>query len=131
MEYLTFVWSFLQAVDFGSPVFYVIGWVLLTLYTLWFFYLAVMNLKRAKDAGTMTPVAKFLAYGIVLPGAILDVVVNVLATIPFWDIPKEWTLSQRLSRYYVEGSDNWRSKAAEYIARNFLNTFDPSGQHID
>ena len=47
-------------------------------YTLWLFFLAVMALKRAKDAGTISPVALALGYPILLAGLAIDLAVNVL-----------------------------------------------------
>lgn len=102
------------------------------MYALWLFYLAIMNLKRAKDAGTMTKAALVFALPIAIVGYILDVVVNVtIGTVLFLDLPREVTLSSRMSRLYEPGSTAWRSRLAEWFARNLLNTYDPSGQHID
>lgn len=102
------------------------------IYVLWLFYLAIMNLKRAKDAGTMTPVARVLGYGIAVPGLILDVIVNVtVGTVLFLDAPhlSRLTLSARMSWYY-NNDTGWRRDLSEWFARSLLNTYDPSGEHI-
>lgn len=106
----------------------------LAVYALWLFYLAIMNLKRAKDAGTMTKAALILALPIGIVGYVLDIAVNVIiGTLLFLDLPKlrHLTLSARLSDYYEADSTHWRSRLAGWLARNLLNTYDPSGQHID
>lgn len=109
-------------------------YALAAIYGLWFFYLAIMNLKRAKDAGRMTPFAKVFAYGIAVPGFILDIAVNVtIGTLLFLEPPhyKRLTLSARMSHHYEAGSTAWRSRLAHWFARNLLDPYDPSGQHID
>jgi hypothetical protein len=93
-----------------------------------------MNLKRAKDNGTMTPVAEKLGYSIAIPGYILDILVNIfIGSILFLEFPhyKRLTLSARMDYLYVPGSTSWRSRLADWFARNLLNTYDPSGEHID
>lgn len=115
-------------------ILYILLGAVSAMYILWVFYLAVMNLKRARDNDTMTPFAKFLGYGIVVPGVILDALVNItIGSIIFLEFPhyKRLLLTARLSYHYEPGSDNWRSKLAEWFARNLLNTYDPSGKHVD
>jgi len=110
------------------------AYALAAIYGLWFFYLAIMNLKRAKDAGTMTPFAKVFAYGIAVPGFLLDIAVNVvIGTVLFLELPhyKRLTLSARMSYHYVPRSTAWRSRLAHWFARNLLDPYDPSGKHID
>lgn len=116
---------------------YVIEVVLLALasvYALWFFYLAIMNLKRGMVAGRLTPVAKVFGYGIAVPGFLLDIAVNVtIGTLLFLELPhyQRLTLSARMSHHYQSGSTAWRSKLAHWFAVNLLDPYDPSGQHID
>ena len=101
------------------------------LYALWLFYLAVMNLKRAKDAGTLPRAALWAGYPILFAGLLLDLLVNVFfASLVFWDWPQELTLTARLKRYVRADPQSWRAKAAQWFALHFLDTFDPSGRHI-
>lgn len=101
------------------------------LYALWLFYLAVMNLKRAKDAGTLPRAALWAGYPILFAGLLLDLLVNlIVATVVFFDWPKELTVTARLKRYVRTMPDSWRAKAAQWFAVHFLDTFDPSGRHI-
>jgi hypothetical protein len=86
------------------------GFALAVLYGLWLFYLAVMNLKRAKDAGTLTRVALFFGWPLLLAGLVLDLIANVLvATLIFADMPAELTVTARLKRYVREQPGSWRA----------------------
>ena len=89
-----------------------------SLYVLWVFYLAVMNLKRARDAGTLTKPA-------------LVLVNVVVAAVLFREPPhyQRLTLSARLG-YPLRYSSNWRYKLSLWIVRNLLDSFDPSGKHV-
>lgn len=110
-----------------------IAWYTLTtfgsLYALWVFYLAVMNLARAKDAGTLSKTATILGYPVLLTGLTIDLVCNVLLTIPFFDLPRETTVTYRLKRY-AAGPEGWRKRFTLWFAAHMLDVFDPQGKHI-
>lgn len=97
-------------------------------YVLWIFYLAVMSLFRANEAGTLTKVTKIFGYPILIVGTIIDFLVNLLCTFFFFDFPKERMLTKRLDRYLTKGT-GWRYNLALWICNNLLNMFDPSGTH--
>jgi hypothetical protein len=60
---------------------------------------------------------------------IVDFLVNLLASIPFKDLPRELTLSTRLKRYH-QATDSPKSTAvAGFICDKWLDPFDPSGDH--
>ena len=102
----------------------------LSIYSLWLFFLAVMNLKRAKDAGSISKIALYLGYPILFVGYFIDFVTNVFVlTIFLFDLPKELTVTARLKRYKAEGS-GWRYNFSAWFATNLLDTFDPSGKHV-
>lgn len=107
-------------------------WLLLGLLlfypVIWLFYLAVMGLLGARAKGTLTTPARVIGYGILGLGKFLDFLGNLLATFLFFDLPREWLLSGRLSRYTKAGG--WRQGVAVYLAVNFLDPYDPSGKHI-
>lgn len=104
-------------------------YVLIAIHALWVHYVAIMNLDRARKAGKMTAVTWFLSAPILVIGLILDVVVHaVIGTLVFWDLPREWTLSQRLTRYFH--GNGWRQKVAAWIGVVLLNPFDPEWDHI-
>lgn len=97
-------------------------------YALWIFYLAVMNLKRAKDAGLLTNTAKALGYPILIVGYILDCFVNfTVMTVLLLEIPQETTVTARLSRH--NQGTGWRKSIAAW-AEPLLDPYDPSGNHI-
>lgn len=92
-------------------------------YTLWVLFLAVMALKHAWDSLPM--IVKVLAAPAVLVAYLLDVGLNLLATIPFADSPEEWTFSRRMGRY--KRSASWRTPVAGWLCANLLDPFDIGG----
>jgi len=109
----------------------VVLWPIASLYALWLFYLAVMNLKRAKDAGTISKVALWCGYPILFVGLALDLFVNVfVATVVFIDFPSELTVTARLKRYARDEPGTWRAVASQWFATYLLDVFDPSGKHV-
>ncbi len=102
----------------------------LSIYVLWLFFLAVMNLQRARDAGTLTRAAYCLGLPILYLGLLIDFLVNVVVlTFLFLELPREWLVTARLTRY-ARSSAGWRRTMALWFAANLLDTFDPSGRHI-
>lgn len=105
-------------------------YAVLGLYVLWVFYLAVTNLMRASKAGALSTTAKVLGAPVLLVGWLLDVVINVaVASFVFAELPREVTLSQRLSR--LVRTEGWRKTLAVWLAKTLLNPFDHTGSHID
>lgn len=98
-------------------------------YMLWHHYLAVMCLKRAREAGTLTKPAYYIGLPMLYVGIFTDFLVNMLLTIPFFDLPREWLVTGRLTRY-AQGADGYRKNCALWFADNLLDPFDPSGAHI-
>lgn len=99
-------------------------------YILWLFYLAAMNLKRAKDNNTISNPALYLGYPAVILAYLLDVAFNwVFGTVMFLELPREGVLTHRLKRHYKK--DNWRGRLARYICSNLLDAFDPSSKHCE
>ena len=109
-----------------------VGGAAVGVYVLWMFFLAVMALMRAHEAGTLSKVALYLGMPIVAVGVLIDFVVNVVVLTPLMlDVPAEWTVSQRLARIKAEEPTSWRGKMASWICTNLLDTFDPTGEHCD
>lgn len=102
--------------------------LMLWVYVLWVLYLAVQSLivnrpKLAPWVVNMGLVAYFVAL-------VLDTLLNwVLLTVLFYEFPREWTVSSRLSRHHRDGS-GWRQKFSGWVGRYLLDPFDPSGRHI-
>jgi len=98
-------------------------------YATWLFYLAVMNLKRAKDAGTLSTTALVMGYPLLLIGLALDCLLNLtVMTVLLLELPKELLVTARLKRHAPE--QTWRGSVARWLAKHLLDTFDPSGKHI-
>jgi hypothetical protein len=90
---------------------------------LFVFYLAIMNLKNARDDGKITKIV----YGVALPietiGYLIDFYFNVVPfSIIFLEPPQEWVVTARLQRH-VSHSTGWRNKVALWFANNLLNPF--------
>lgn len=103
---------------------------LLSLYALWVFYLAVMNLKRARDTGRLTKTAERLGFPVLLLGYLLDFIGNMIpATLVFMELPREGLVTSRVQRHY-DGPPTWRRSVAVWFAENLLDPFDPKGYHI-
>jgi hypothetical protein len=100
----------------------------LAFYILWFFYLAIMNLKRAKESGKLNKTATYLGAPLLVIGYILDFLVNIFLTIPFLELPHEFTVTARLKRHVCH-SIGWRKSLACFFIP-LLDPFDPSGKHI-
>lgn len=99
-------------------------------YALWVFYLAVMNLKRVKDAGKLGKVALAFGTPVLIVGLVLDLLVNVLVmSIIMLELPQETTVTARLKRHKRE-STGWRLKVTNWFASELLDQFDPSGVHV-
>jgi len=98
-------------------------------YLLWVLYLAVMNLKRVKDAGLLSPLALTLGYPVFIFGYLLDILINIFVmTFVLLEMPKEFTVTARLKRHKNQ-STGWRLSVAKWF-EPLLDPFDPSGDHI-
>lgn len=106
------------------PLFAVLG-----IWLLWVFYLAVMNLKRAKDAGTLSKTAHAMGLPVLAVGLLLDLVINVLViSVVLFEIPREATVTARLKRHH-KTSTGWRLAVVKWF-KAILDPFDPSGDHV-
>lgn len=99
------------------------------LYVLWLYYLAVMNLKRANDAQPLTGALKFFAMLVLVPGYVLDFVLNVTVfAVILFDFPRGLLVTGTLT-YHVKNSSGYRHKVATWFCSTLLDRFDPSGCH--
>lgn len=102
--------------------------MLTPLYGVWLFYLVVMTLKRAKEAGTLSLPALIMGMPLVWIGVALDAITNItVCTVIFLELPQETLITSRLQRLILE--EGWRSNLAGFICADLLNAFDPSGNH--
>lgn len=99
---------------------------------LYIYYLAVMNVARAKEDGLIKPGTRqsLMLTFIVLPGVIMDWLTNMVpASILFLELPgaPHELVTGRLQRHC--GKDTWRGKLATFICHHMLDHFDPRGRH--
>jgi hypothetical protein len=121
---------------------------------LWVFYLAVMHLQEARDAGRIKPESLSLAKVVLYIGLFIDCAYNMTwATLIYLDPPREFLVTQRLKRYKYgyntyrlmrdeEGRirlfrvfvmstvTGWRLQLTEWFALVLLDWADPSGKHV-
>jgi hypothetical protein len=125
-QYATAYWQFALG---GYIVFAVFGHI-----ALWILYLAVMNLKRARDTypnALDNPVIRVLGTATLIVGYVLDFLLNVFVhTVLCLELPKETTISARLKRYNEDVNEwAWRRAVAKWF-EPLLDPFDPAGNHI-
>lgn len=102
---------------------------MLPLYVLWFFYLGVMNLKRAYDAKTLTSTAYALGLPALGFGYFYDALMNItVMTVLFLELPREWTVTARVSRHQRAGN-GYRYRISHWMCKHLLDPFDSSGCH--
>lgn len=98
-------------------------------YAMWVLYLAIMNLKRAKDAGTISVTALCLGYPLLVVGLLLDVLGNLtLFSLITLDFPREFLMTTHMNRL-IATDTGWRREISVWICHNLLDEFDPSGCH--
>ena len=101
---------------------------LLCVYLLWVHYVAVMRLMQVRDAGQLTTAMKAVGYPALVVGLLLDLIVNTfVATLIFAELPREFTVSARLTRH--SESTGWRQRVAIAIRSALLDNIDPNGVH--
>ena len=107
----------------------VAAWTLGGMYSLWVFYLAVMNLARAKRNGLLNKTALVLGTPLLMVGYLVDFLMNVtVMTVVLLEWPQETTVTARLKRHNKE-STGWRLAIVKWF-EPILDPYDPSGDHI-
>lgn len=98
-------------------------YALVMLYALWVLYLLVMGLYRAWLLKKLSPVTMLLGLPFLVLGGLLDVVVNLMVSVVLLELPKEFLLTQRLTRH-LKG-EGWRKELARWVCEHLLDPFDP------
>ena len=110
----------------------ILGWFVLifisSFYVLWILFLAIMNLKRVRDADQLPKQALILGTPVLFLGLAVDLFCNILLTVVLFEMPRESTVTARLKRHNkaTGGYRKWVASIFEPI----LDPFDPSGDHI-
>jgi hypothetical protein len=101
------------------------------LFFTWTWYLALTQLKRARDDGTLSrisPVVKAAAYLLLALFLILDAAFNLVACFVFFrTYPRDILFTASCERYLAEVST--RGATARWLCSNMLDPFDLSGKH--
>ena len=98
-------------------------------YLLWVHYVAVMRLLMVLKEGNLTKTATVFGYLAVAVGLVLDVLFHVVVgSIVCWELPREYTLSARLTRLSRQGY-GWRARWALAIRIALLDFIDSKGVH--
>lgn len=106
-----------------------LGLALGVTYALFVLYCAVMNIKRVRDMGKLTPIGYAFGYPTLLIGYALDVLCNVFVmSLVFLELPKETTVTARFKRHNRE-STGWRKRIVLFF-EPLLDPLDPSGDHV-
>lgn len=100
------------------------------LYLGWFWFVAAMGFKAAKDNGTLTKNTILAAYPGVILGFLYDIIVlNTLGSIYLLDFPKLWkgefTLTAHLTR--LKDAPGLKGHKANIICKNMLDPFQLGG----
>lgn len=114
-------------------------YVLCALWVLWYLYIIVMGLYRAKLQHRLTTASLVLGAPVIVLGATLDWALNwTVATVFFREWPRAPAelVTQRLTRYLKDPSPDYNTRIRRHragiICRHLLDPFDPSTKgHCD
>lgn len=82
-----------------------------------------------RDAGLLTTPMKIFGYPVLAMGLVIDFFVNVcIGSVLFLELPREYTLSARLTR--LTKGTGWRATVALKIRTGLLDNVDPAGVHV-
>ncbi len=98
------------------------------LWSFWGVYVLTMGLYRAKLDNRLGPFTRLLGFPFIGLAWLMDVIANLtLASLIFWELPKEMFVTARLNRH-LNGT-GWRASIAGWVCTRLLDIFDPTGKH--
>jgi len=119
--------------------------ILIALALIWYYgtlttyerYAAVMAYRRARDAGKLTPEARWFAVPSAARAVVTDAAYNwcmgwwpfILMGNPAAAIPREVLFTHYLERMIRQGGT--RKRLARWMCRGLLDPLDPDGRHCD
>lgn len=107
-----------------------IALLLADLYLFFIMYVASMAMIRAHAEQKLNGVLWALCLPFVVVAWVYDMLHNVtIFAVIFWEVPKEWTVTERLKRYVT--LNTWRGSLARWTGLTILNPFDHTGNHLD
>ena len=101
---------------------------LLCVYLLWVHFVAIMHLKLMREDGLLTPAQKVLGYTALAIGLVLDLFAQILISVVFRELPREWTASGRLW-CLSNGPHGRRKRLALRLRSALLDSADTKGIH--
>ena len=112
-------------------LFWIVLFVLTTLWALWIFYIAMMNIKRIAATRSLPLRTQILVWPTMAVFEVLEFVANVIVlTVLFWDWHREIRVSDRLRRYWrCPARYGWQLHVVKFL-KPMLDPFDPAGLHI-
>jgi hypothetical protein len=94
-----------------------------------FYYLYLGAINVWENRHETSTLVLMVSAPLLLTMITVDVLMQMtLASLIFWDVPREWTVTRRLARYRDTGS-GWRKHWATEICTRALNPFDPTKKH--
>jgi hypothetical protein len=104
--------------------------LLVYLWVFWGLFVLVMGLYRVHLKKKLTGIRFALAFPWIIIGYSVDILSNIfIATIFFWELPKELLVTTRLTRWKHTEKDTRQKRMSIYICVNLLDEFDPTGSH--
>lgn len=108
----------------------ILVYLLIDLYVFFILYVASMGMIRAHKEKKLNPMLWVMCVPFVVFSLIIDVLNNLFVfTLLFAELPKELTVTERLKRHVKQHT--FRGKLARLIGDSLLNSFDPTGNHLD
>lgn len=99
-----------------------------TFFTFYVLYLATINLWGNRHEVSVWVLV--FAWPLLLSMLVVDTTMNwTFFTIIMLDFPREFMVTQRMTRYRRQGLMNWRKQFATYLCTRLLNPFDPTKDH--
>lgn len=116
----------------GFSIVGVIGYIYISMFITWLFYLAVMHLKRVKDKEDFSLIEKLFAYPMLYIGLFIDIMFNITSgTIFFLEPPREFLFTSRCQRHLESKKTNfyarYQKRVAKYFCSKFMDPYDEDG----
>lgn len=109
----------------------IVAFYLGLIYVTWLLFVALMGLRAAKLAGKLSKPVFVLALPAIAAGVLCDVLLQIVSTPLWFDVPREWLLTKRLDRYLSipnpTGLNTYRQYVAKWVCSNMLDVFESGG----
>lgn len=117
-----------------TPLHYLAAYLavgLVLIVVLYWSYVFVMGVKRVRDRKTLTPLAYYLSWPVLIVGMAVDVLVNQLYfSVICLDFKHLGTVTSRMKRYKYGEATAWQKKVSAFIELHIDDFEDTPGGHI-